>query len=124
MDNFQFNICSMTNEAFVRTLRLAFELSGHKNITHYHIKDNNDLAFFWSKPESNILAQPLPYPMGIGAAVSFATNWLETADYDDEPEHDGDNSRGWTIYNEGWSQVRGSFYGIIAIKTSWAIHGK
>lgn len=126
MDNFSFDITAQGDDAFRQTLLLALQLKGSYKITHYAISDKG-LAFFWHDPidiAKNMQTQPLPFPMEKLAIVDFAVNWLATADYGKQPDHDGDNGKGWTIYNENWGHVFGSFYGVIAIKPTWAMYGK
>src|SRR5512142_460112 len=44
-------------------------------------------------------AQALPFPLDLDGAVSFVWGWLTTSvDYGREPDHDGDNSRGFRVF--------------------------
>jgi len=127
MDNFRFHVTSEGDARFDATLRLALTLAGRK-VTHYATDPKRGLALFWSNPcdrPSDITAHPLPYPMDQDALVAFVVGWLRTADYGLQPDHDGSNGKGWTIYtDESWGHVWGSFYGVIAVKTTWAMYGK
>lgn len=63
-------------------------------------------------------------PVGYEAAASAVKAWLDAQDYANEPDHDGDNSRGWRIYNEEWGHI-GTYRGAIcAIEPAWLMHGK
>src|SRR5690349_24893058 len=42
--------------------------------------------------------------------------WLAEADYGPQPDHDGDNSKGWRIYNEAWGHVDNLWGAIVAIQ--------
>jgi hypothetical protein len=121
MDNFSFDVTAEGDTDFKDTLRLAIRLHGTTKITHYAILPNNsDLALFWMSPDSDVSgARPLPYPMDVEAVIVFVVGWLRTADYDDQPDHDGDNGKGWRVYNESWGQVWGARSGVIAVQTAW-----
>lgn len=69
--------------------------------------------------------QKLPYPMQGKALIEFAWHWLETAaDYGRQPDHDGDNEKGWRVYNEAWGHVGSSVYAFVAVAPVWAMYGK
>jgi len=38
-------------------------------------------------------------------AADFAHHWLDEADYGNEPDHDGHNTKGWTVFNQHWGHV-------------------
>lgn len=74
--------------------------------------------------KETVTSTVLPFPLDLNTSISFAWHWLTTsADYGNEPDHDGDNGKGWRVYNENWGRV-GSFYGFVAIKPAWAMYGK
>lgn len=83
------------------------------------------IVFFWHAPEQS---QPdvvaLPFSLDAAGAAEFAMRWLAEAPYGREPDHDGDNGRGWRAYVEGWGHVDGSHYAVIAVSPSWAQYGK
>lgn len=130
MDNFCFHVTAQGDDSFVTTLQLAIKLAGHNKVTHYGVDPKLGLALFWSEPKDGRLpksavVQPLPYPMDKDALTAFVAGWLRTADYGPQPDHDGENGRGWTIYtDDSWGHVWGSFYGVIAVKPAWAMYGK
>ena len=66
----------------------------------------------------------LPFTLDAAGAADFAARWLAEADYGKQPDHDGDNGRGWRAYVEGWGHVDGHHRAIVAISPSWAIYGK
>ena len=66
-----------------------------------------------------------PFPMDADGASDFAARWLAVAPYPKEPDHDGDNEKGWRFYNEAWGHV--GKYGhcaLIAVRPSWQMYGK
>lgn len=66
----------------------------------------------------------LPFKLDAEGAADFARRWLAEADYGKQPDHDGDNGRGWRLYVEGWGHVDGHRNAIIAISPAWAMYGK
>lgn len=50
--------------------------------------------------------------------------WLESAEYEQEPDHDGSNIKGWRLFNEAWGQVFDDPYALVAITPEWALAGK
>jgi hypothetical protein len=66
----------------------------------------------------------LPFTLDAAGAADFAARWLAEADYGKQPDHDGDNGRGWRLYNESWGHVDGHFSAIIAVAPNWAMYGK
>lgn len=127
MDNFSFKITSEGDPEFRRALALAFNLKCCAKVTHFAITPKYGLVFFWHTPgklPDDASAHLLPYPMHDEELINFAAGWLRSADYGPQPNHDGDNGKGWTIYNEAWGHVMESPYAVIAIKPAWAMYGK
>jgi hypothetical protein len=124
VDNFHFDVTCQGNEQFSKCLEMAITLSGHKNVTHYLIDDKRGLGLFWHYQDKHDTLLKLPYPMKIPAIVQFATNWISQVEYPQQPDHDGDNGRGWRIYNESWGHVWDYHEGVIAIAPVWAMYGK
>jgi hypothetical protein len=68
---------------------------------------------------------PFPAPLDAARSAELMWDWLKAADYPSEPDHDGDNKKGWIIWNDGWDQVDGYGYqSFIAIKPTWIMFGK
>lgn len=122
MDNFRFDI-TWEGEHNFRSLVKLFVSRKCDKVTHYEIDPDYGMILYWTKP-SRPAAMPVPYPMGVDGAVDFVWNWLKTADYQEEPDHDGDNGRGWRIFNEDWGHVKGEWAATIAIQPCWAMYGK
>lgn len=87
------------------------------------------LVFYWHRPESYIDCMPLITPLGKLEEERFVLGvmikeWLKQIEYPPEPRHDGDNTKGWRIFNEPWGHVMDSHYGIFAVEPVWMMHGK
>lgn len=50
--------------------------------------------------------------------------WLEAVEYGPEPNHDGDNKKGWRVFNERYSHVSGLWQAFVAIEPVWLEYGK
>jgi hypothetical protein len=78
----------------------------------------------WADKSTHPDANPFPVPMNADQIGALVTAWLETAKYPPAPDHDGDNKRGWHLYNEQWGHVGNDHYAIAAIAPSWQTYGK
>jgi hypothetical protein len=123
MDNFKVDIVWEGEKRFRAILGMVLDKhnSRTKKFEHYAIDDDLGLILFWAESKN---AQKLPYPMDHAALVDFAWNWLKTATYGREPDHDGDNGKGWRIFTESWGRVKGDWATICAIQPIWAMYGK
>lgn len=118
MDNFKFDMTSEGADTLKKALSL-FSPPG-RNVTGYRT-DGAKLVFYWhDSPRST----NLPFPMTLEQAADFANGWLEHVDYGDEPDHDGDNGKGWRLYCEPWGYVDGDHYAFAAVEPVWAMYGK
>lgn len=105
-----------------------------KHVDYYGQPTNNHYVKFKENPEgveTLILlwheennAHALPHPLNIEEAIQFVTDWLEEVAYKDEPDHDGDNGKGWRVFTEQWGQVASHQYAIVGIQPSWSMYGK
>lgn len=120
-DNCMLVVVNEGRVMFEHAMRLAF--SNHSTAVAYAITEDDGLILLWCA-DARIKSTDLPYPMKIEAAIQFVWNWLEQADYGRQPDHDGDNGKGWTVHRDGWGHVAGSFYSICGIKPTWAMYGK
>ncbi len=120
MDNFQFDMTSQGAETLKKALCL-FNPPGRK-VVAYSADDPKKLVLYWSNQSSK--AVPLPFPMTLEQAADFAAGWLEHADYGSEPDHDGDNGKGWRLYCEAWGHVDHDAYAFAAVEPVWAMYGK
>ena len=123
MDNFKIDIIWEGQARFREILGMVLgkHNSKSKKFEYYEIDEKLGLILYWTESKNAI---KLPYPMDAKALVDFAWNWLQSADYGREPDHDGDNGKGWRIYTEGWGQVKSDWATICAIEPIWAMYGK
>lgn len=124
MDNIQFTVTGTGAEAFKTAMTLLMNLRGFHKATHFASTPEHGLVLFWTDPCLSA-AQPLPYPMKGDSLVDFAFHWLQDgATYGSQPDHDGENERGWVIYVESWGHVMKSPYAICGVRPYWACYGK
>ncbi len=149
MDNRQINIISDKDAHLRAALEIAFAGAAGGKVSHYRVaklkyhttywnkdKDairhdtvlmepaNNTgtetLILYWHKEKDNI---PLPYAMEINATYSFVKGWLDSREVSGEPDHDGDNKKGFRVFNDQWGRVIDS-YSFVGIQFEWAMYGK
>lgn len=133
-DNFHFDLTGVPLE---KCLDIAFGGSASKRATHWlvqgpdegkqypHTKHGTRLLLAWVDPKGTGGDWiPFPAPLTAEQAVETVKSWLNTADYGNQPDHDGDNGRGWRIYNESWGHVDGMWQAFVAIEPAWLMYGK
>lgn len=125
MDNFTIDVTWEGEKTFRTILELVMKQKSAK-VTHYAVAPDYGMILFWTEPGRGAkdIAQKMPYAMDTAAAIDFVWNWLKTADYGDQPDHDGSNGRGWRIFNEAWGHVKDEWAAICAIQPAWAMYGK
>ncbi len=70
-------------------------------------------------------AMALPFPLTVDAAISFLWEWLQTADFGQEPDQDGSNGKGFVVKTgDFWGHVEGSHYAFIGVYPDWQMYGK
>lgn len=147
MDNRSIDIVSEGDEDLALAVKLIWRNAPGAKATHYktvrvtqktnyhgspatswhqtHFEENPDgvptLILLWNAEAG---AQPLPYPLGCDEAITFITGWLRQAEFGPEPDHDGDNERGWHAFTDMWGHVVGHHYGIVGVQPAWSMHGK
>lgn len=85
------------------------------------------LIFRWAKRQHNdpLGYIDLPFKLDVAGAADFAWRWLAEQDYGRQPDHDGDNDKGWRLFTTGiWGHVAGDHYAVCAIAPVWAMYGK
>lgn len=102
---------------------LSFFFSKETKVSHYEINKEYGLILYWTDADLNDITA-LPYKMDYDAAVNFAWNWLKTAEYKEQPDHDGDNKEGFQIYNKCWGHVSSRWQVLVAIRPVWAIYAR
>jgi hypothetical protein len=118
MDNFSFDVVCRGEQPFTLAMQLAF---GESKAIAYLVDPGKGLVFLWAVDRDGI---PLPFKMDPLSAAHFAWRWLAETEFPRQPDHDGDNCKGWRIYNDAWGHVGSHRYAIIAVQPVWAILGK
>lgn len=149
-DNYMVDVIGEHREQFELAMRLAF--AGHESgATHWAKTKAGALLFFWAAPDKDSKLAwieefgGLPAPMDVETATVFAWDWVKKAKITErEPDHDGDNHRGWRVsttddvdmsgddckYAEKrgshsiWCKPCGMFEGLVAIRPCFAMYGK
>jgi len=125
MDNFKIDVISEGKEAFTLALKIA--LSRYSKVTHYYVDAKRGMVLYWTDPKETGVTK-LPFDMKLEHAVDFVWGWLqEGADFGAQPDHDGDNGKGFRVSTDSWGRVAnvpGEFYTIAAIQPVWAMYGK
>lgn len=148
MDNFSLDITAEGNATLATLLKLAFEhnapgrkcshykiaklahktsyftrgdATGHSEGEYEDAAGRSVLLLLWTADKG---ATEHPFPMTAEDAASFVSGWLRNVDMGPEPDHDGDNGRGFRLFTEAWGHVAGHTYTICAIEPQWAMYGK
>lgn len=137
MDNFRLDITCEGRERLMQAMALAFHDRGGGGAVGYVVKGevpapgaltdwsgrpkSRRLVFFWTLSPD---AQALPFKLDAEGAADFAWRWLQQEDFGGQPDHDGDNGRGWRLYNEAWGHVDSDNRAFVAICPAWAMYGK
>jgi hypothetical protein len=75
-----------------------------------------------SPPQNKV--QKLPYPLALEQCVDFCKGWLDVQELTNEPDHDGDNGRGFHLFVGPWKQLGPYSYSIFGLQAIWAMYGK
>jgi hypothetical protein len=131
MDNFHIDITSEGRDEFNMAVGLAMAHVPGGKVVAYCMHPDRGMVLFWDwDPKENGSfeghpVQKLLYQMNAKALSDFAWGWLlGGSDYGEEPDHDGDNHKGWRVYNESWGHVGDCWRARLAIHPEWALYGK
>src|SRR5580765_1336955 len=104
----EFRVSGRDHAHFVEVVRLAMLLGGDKLVHGFKtaiLTDKDDQSwggglphealFLYTAPNKD--ATTLPSPVGPAVIAEIAWTWLEKAPYPPQPDHDGDNERGWRV---------------------------
>ena len=120
MDNFRVDVTSNGN--ILDALKLITRQ--HSKIKYWKA-DKDRFLLAWTKPGMSTGWTEAPFEMTYEDIAPVIVGWLKnTADYGREPDHDGDNGKGWRVYNEDWGHVDHDFAVFAAVKPVWAMYGK
>mgnify|MGYP001008776684 CR=1 FL=1 len=122
MDNFQILVQSAGKEDFKLAMKIAF--GSRKKAIGFRVTESKGLILYWSKTEKKEF-QALPYEMDCDQAIEFCWGWVQAnKPKNAQPDHDGDNDKGFIVYNESWGHVDGDWQAFVAIDVIWAMYGK
>lgn len=125
MDNGIIDIRAKTRKEFNLSFELIFT---NKKATDYLDHKDYGLIFFWYKDKINGQETvKLPFNMDATHAADMAWGWLENQPDEKFKEYidmDGSLIRAFRIFNENWTHVAGSHYGICAVQPIWGWFGK
>jgi len=119
MDNFRIDIVHDRKEVLGKALDIGF--SGYRKAIGYSIHPEKGFVLYWAETKEMI---PFPVSMDAATVLPIIVAWLAEQDYGREPDHDGDNNRGWRLYNEEWARVDGKYQAFLAVKPAWTMYGK
>lgn len=139
-DNFHFDLTGVSLDV---CLDVAFSGSPSRKAVAWAVQEkfeadpdkrwekstNRRLVLFWHESAKNgggdCDVQLLPAPMTAEQSVPFVKAWLQSEDYGSQPDHDGNNGKGWRVYNESWTHIdRAGSYSFVAIEPVWLMYGK
>lgn len=84
------------------------------------------MILLWHEDQvRGVSASLLPFPLTCDAAIEFLWSWLQTADFGEQPDHDGSNGKGFIVTTGNfWGHVEGSHYAFIGVYPDWQMYGK
>lgn len=90
------------------------------------VEPKSGMVLFWHEDHLHqVKSVALPFPLGVDAAVDFLWAWMENADFGKEPDHDGDNGKGFIVTTgDFWGHVEGSHYAFLGVYPDWQMYGK
>ena len=145
MDNFNMQLTAETQESLRNAINIAFaHNTPGKTVKSYYVTQLQEKSYEFVKLPDAMLCAPvlvlrwtdagaykddnrpqvLPFNMDAEATTMFVWKWLGQCEYPSEPDHDGDNKKGWFIYADYWGNVANDHYTICAIAPVWAMYGK
>jgi len=95
--------------------------SHHRAEWMEHVDGKPTLILCWHEDRGTSL---LPFPLDEQGAEFWIQEWLKHQDYGREPDHDGDNGKGWRAFCTSWGYVGSRHYAFLAVQPEWACYGK
>lgn len=116
MSAYKIDISSDSIFVLDKTLEIIFE-SDYTSVTGYKITPENELIFYWSNTEKEII--PFPFKTKNEALKPIILGWLKETLYPKEPNIDGSIKKGWRICNF-------KYYGctLFTVEPKWIVYGK
>ena len=127
MDNHRFDITDENNlEEWIEVCASKHKAVGWASYPEMGGNPSR-IVFFWVLPKyerENQTFSPLPFKAKPKDIAHIVKRWLEETEYPFEPDHDGDNCKGFRIYNEDWGHVDDQYEAFLAVSPAWAMYGK
>lgn len=139
MDNFQLEVTAEGPDRLRMVMGILFfdqykSTRYPKRATHYTIDPKAGLIFYdyqfaIKEPDRARTEIPgnltkLPFTLDAEGAADFALRWLAETDYPKEPDHDGDNGKGWKVHLGQWGRVTDDWHSFVGVLPEWAMYGK
>ena len=119
MDNFRVDIVSEGEKQLAKALSLF-----RGGAIGYRVENKKKpptlLLYCYESP--NCIR--FPTELSLDKCIPMILEWLKDVPYGTEPDHDGDNGKGWRIFNEDWGHVFGEHEVFVGIQPKWAMYGK
>ena len=111
------------NGRSVERLQAVMSLSDGFPAKGYAIdKERNRIVLFQYDDDRSVA---FPAPLGPDQCAKLVSAWLDDANYPNEPDHDGDNAKGWFCHTEGWGHVEPFGHAaFLAVEPHWIQYGK
>lgn len=123
MNNFRIDLTAEGDTVLKKAMEIAFTNSAGGKVEAYKVDPEKGLIFFWTSTLHKDV-QKLPFKLDAEGAADFTRRWLAEQDYGRQPDHDGDNGKGFRIYCESWGRVGDLSGSFVAIQPCWAWYGK
>lgn len=127
-DNFHATIRDVLErlpEAIQYTLSNKSKIWGYKIIPRKNMDDDNVDRFILFRWEDSRAIQ-FPVPLTPLMCAEIIKQWLLTVDYGQEPDHDGDNEKGFYLSTgHYWDHIDDMGHGAcLDIRPCWMMYGK
>ncbi len=152
MDNRRIDVTSVGEDALRMALSLVWPGATGGKASHYKIVNLKQVTTYYGEPTHRHLVEskevteagakdpgvptlillwnaerdalPLPYPLELDETIPFVAGWLKRVPRGSQPDHDGDNDKGFRVFTESWGHVAGHHYAIVGVQPEWAMYGK
>jgi len=124
--NYQISVTADKKEALKLALQLMF--LGHSNVEGY-VATTKKFKLFWAAtdtPPKEFVSFPFKVnEEKVDFLMTLILGWLaDTAVFEKQPDHDGDNAMGWKASTDNWGAGDGDWRCSLLIEPEWAMYGK
>lgn len=120
-DSFCFDI---TDAPLDKSLEVAFShCSKIVGWTAMKLKSTDNVALVFYRTQATGV-NTFPCPIGLKEVQPIIEQWLEQAEYGEEPDTDGHCTKGHRVFCENWGHVDGQWEALFAVEPVWMMHGK